>query len=98
MKTLEHVQLMKKVLINELNQLPKGNIFGGNNDSDRKQLQCWIIDLAYIEKFGRINDKSSEVCFWYHDECWSPLNEYEEVFEEFIEYEQTLRYAAWLNM
>jgi hypothetical protein len=98
MKTLEHVKLMKKVLINEINQLPEENIFGEDNNSDRELLQSWIIDLAYIEKFGSVNDKNSEVSFWYHDECWSPLYDYEGALAEFTEYEQLLRYAAWLNM
>lgn len=98
MKTLEHVTLMKKVLVNELNQLPKKNSFGENNNADRELLQSWIIDLAYIEKFGRLDDQCSEVSFWYHDECWSPLCDYEKALEEFTEHEQLLRYAAWLNM
>ena len=98
MKTLEHVKLMKKVLINEINQLPQKNSFGENNNSDREQLHGWIIDLAYIEKFGCVNNENSEVSFWYHDECWSPLYDYEGALKEFTEYEQLLRYAAWLNM
>ena len=98
MKTLEHVKLMKKVLINEVNQLPQKNSFGGNNDSDREQMHSWIIDLAYIEKFGCVNNENSEVSFWYRDECWSPLYDYEGALAEFTEYEQLLRYAAWLNM
>ena len=98
MKTLENIKLMKKVLINELNQLPEENAFGDNNNSDRERLHGWIIDLAYIEKFGHSCDDSSEVSFWYRDDCWSPLCDYENALKDFAEHEQLLRYAAWLNM
>ena len=89
---------MKKVLINELNQLSEKNVFGDNNDRDREQLHGWIIDLTHIERYGNISDAHSEVNFWYNDECWSPLFDYEDATKDFTEHEQLLRYAAWLNM
>lgn len=98
MKTIENVKLMKQVLINELAQLPEKNIFGDSNDSDQTRLHCWIIDLTYIEKFGITYDDNSEVSFWYRDECWSPLCDYEDSLKDFEEHEQLLRYAVWLNM
>ncbi len=98
MKTVENVKLMKKVLVNELNQLAEENVFGDSNEPDREQLHGWIIDLAHIERFGKSSDGHSEVSFWYHDECWSPLCDFENSFKDFAEHEQLLRYAAWLNM
>ncbi len=98
MKTIENVKLMKKILINELIQLTEENVFGDSNEADREQLQGWIIDLAHIEKFGSNNCGHSEVSFWYHDECWSPIYDYEDSFKDFAEHEQLLRYAAWINM
>ena len=98
MKTSENINLMKKVLINELNHLPEENVFGSSNELDREQLHGWIIDLTYIEKFGHPCDDHSEVSFWFNDECWSPLCDYENALKDFAEHEQLLRYAAWLNM
>ena len=98
MRSVENIKLMKKVLINELNQLADENVFGASNNPDRDRLHSWIIDLTYIEKFGRSCDESSEVSFWFHDECWSPLCDYEKTLKDFSEHEQLLRYAAWLNM
>ena len=98
MKTIENVKLMKRVLINELNQLSEENVFGDSNDPDRDRLHGWIIDLTHIEKFGGVSDECSEVSFWYHDECWSPLYDFEDALKDFAEHEQLLRYAAWLNM
>ncbi|MBN2706699.1 MAG: hypothetical protein JXR89_09705 [Deltaproteobacteria bacterium] len=98
MKSVENIKLMKKVLVNELNRLPKTNFFGDSNAEEREKLHGWIIDLSYIENFGRASDPDSEVAFWCNDECWSPLCEYEQDLEDFAEHEQLLRYAAWLNM
>ncbi len=98
MKTIEDVRLMKKVLINELNQLSEENVFGTSNDSDRVKLHGWIIDLAHLEKFGKVNDLNSDVSFWYFDECWSPLFDYEDALKNIEDYEQLVRYAVWLNM
>ncbi len=98
MKTIENVKSMKKVLVNELMQLPQVNAFGDKNEWERLRLQSWIIDLTYIEKFGLTCDNDSEVSFWFNDECWTPLCDYEESFKDFEEHEQILRYAYWLNM
>ncbi len=98
MKTVENVKLMKKFLINELTQLPQVNAFGDSNELEKLRLQNWIIDLAYIEKFGLTCDNNSEVSFWFNDDCWTPLCDYEEFVKAFEEHEQILRYAYWLNM
>ena len=98
MKSIEHVRLMKQTLINELEMLPEKNAFGDSNESDRERIHGWIIDLAYIENFGTPPDEYGDVAFWFRDECWSPLCDYEEAQQEFAEYEQLLRYAVWLNL
>jgi len=43
MKTIENVKLMKKVLVNELAQLPHVNAFGDSNELEQLRLQSWII-------------------------------------------------------
>ena len=98
MKTIEQIKSMKKVLVYELNQLPKENAFGESNDLDRERLHGWIIDLTYIEEFGAPGDQSNDVGFWFNEENWSPLADYEQSCKEFTEHERLLRYAAWLNM
>ena len=98
MKTIEQIQSLKKILLDELNRLPENNVFGDNNDLDRERLHGWIIDLTYIEKFGAPGDWHSDVGFWFTEESWSPLTDYEQFNEDFTEYERLLRYAAWLNM
>lgn len=98
MRTIEQVKSIKRVLIDELNQLPEDNAFGGSNANDRERLHGWIIDLTYIEKFGSPNDNNNDVGFWFNEESWSPLTDYDQSIDDFTEYERLLRYAAWLNM
>ena len=73
MRTIENVRLMKKILLQELNQLPETNQLGDSNEYDRNRLHGWIIDLTHIEHFGTINDQESEISLWLKDECWNPL-------------------------
>lgn len=98
MKSIENIRIMKQVLIKELNRLPDTNYFGDSNNEEREKIHSWIIDLSYIEKFGHVNDPDSDVAFWFNDDCWSPLCDYEQDLKNFAEHEQLLRYAAWLNM
>ncbi len=98
MRTIEQVKSIKRVLIDELNELPEDNAFGDSNNYDRNRLHGWIIDLAYIEEYGAPNDQHNDVGFWFHEESWSPLSDYEQSINDFTEYERLLRYAAWLNM
>ncbi len=98
MKTIENVRSLKKALISELSRLPEKNAFGDSNELERLRLQSWILDLSYIENFGRTNDDDGEVSFWFNDECWTPLCDYEDSIEDFAVQEQPLSYAAWLKM
>ena len=98
MKTIAQVQSLKKTLLKELERLPETNIFGSSNDFDRERLHGWIIDLTYIEEFGAVGDRRSDVGFWFTEESWSPLVDYEQFTSDFTEHERILRYAAWLNM
>ncbi len=98
MKSIEHVRLMKQVLINKLEMLPDKSTFGDSTEPDRERIHGWIIDLAYIENFGTPPDDYGDVAFWFRNERWSPLSDYEEARQEFAAYEKLLRYAVWLNL
>lgn len=98
MKNLAQVQSLKKTLVKELEHLPETNIFGSRNDYDRERLHGWIIDLTYIEEFEAPGDRRSDVGFWFTEEDWSPLADYEQFSIDFTEHERIIRYAAWLNM
>lgn len=98
MKTIEQIRSIKKVLVYELSQLPQDNAFGESNDLDRERLHGWIIDLTYLEEFGTPDDQNNDVGFWFNEESWSPLADYEHFSQEFTEHECLIRYAAWLNM
>ena len=89
---------MKKILLDKLNQLPNSNAFGDSNDLDRERLHGWIIDLTYIENFGAPGDYNEDVGFWFKEDNWSPLTDYEQSHKDFTDHERLLRYAAWLNM
>ena len=98
MRTIDDVRMMKKILLQELNQLPKTNQLGCSNESDLNRLHSWIIDLTHIEHFGTTNDQDSEIRLWFTDECWNPLCNYDIMLDEFKEYEDILRLATQLKM
>ncbi|MBN2808324.1 MAG: hypothetical protein JXR80_02395 [Deltaproteobacteria bacterium] len=85
---------MKKILLQELKQLPQTNQLGYSNESDRQRLQSWIVDLTRIEHSGAINDQESEIGLWFKDDCWNYLCDYDMMVEEFKEYEEILRLTA----
>ncbi len=97
MRTIENVRILKKVILNELHQLPKTNQLGCSNESDLTRLHAWIIDLTHIEHFGTISDENSEISLWFKDECWNPLCHYDMMIEEFNEYEEILKIAVQIK-
>lgn len=98
MRTIEHVRIMKKILLQELQQLPKVNQLGYSNECDIQRLQSWIFDLTHIEHFGNIDDKNSEIGLWFKDECWNHLCNYDMMLDEFKEYEEILRLTTQFNL
>ena len=98
MRSIENVRLMKKILLQELTQLPETNQLGYSNENDLNRLHSWIIDLTHIEHFGTINDQDSEISLWFKDECWNPLCNYDIMLDEFNEYEEILNLASQLKM
>ena len=98
MRTIENVRLLKKVILKELNQLPKTNQLGCSNECDIIRLHAWIIDLTHIEHFGSVSDESSEISLWFKDEGWNPLCHYDILLDEFNEYEEILKLAARIEI
>jgi hypothetical protein len=98
MRTIENVCLMKKILLRELDRLPKTNQLGCSNEGDKNRLHGWIIDLTHIENFGIVGDRGSEISLWYEDEYWNSLCDYDLMLDEFKEYEEILRLTTQLKM
>ena len=95
MRSINHVRLMKKVLIYKLDELNFRKQPGNVDQQKSKKLKKWISELNHIEKFGSILDPESPISIWYEDFFTSPLDEYDTMLAEFNEYEEILKLTGF---
>ncbi|MBN2705216.1 MAG: hypothetical protein JXR89_02105 [Deltaproteobacteria bacterium] len=88
---------MKKILCRELEASKRGARFAAKPGQEEDKLKKWISELNHIEKFGSVLDPESQISIWFLDYFENPLSEYDQLLDEFAEYEEILKLAAALK-